>query len=55
MHDLIRLSGLLLDIALGVAALVIAVVMITAATAHDIEPDRGPPALAYLATCPVEL
>lgn len=55
MHDLIRLSGTLLDIALAVGAIVIAVVMITAATAHDIEPDRGPPALAYLATCPVEL
>lgn len=53
MHDLIRLSGLVLDIALGVGVFVIAVVFITAATAHDIEPDRGPPALAYLATCPI--
>ena len=53
MHDLIRLSGTLLDIALAVGAIVIGVVMITAATAHDIEPDRGPPALAYLATCPI--
>lgn len=52
MHDLIRLSGLVLDAALILGAIVIGVVFITAATAHDIEPDRGPPALAYLATCP---
>lgn len=55
MHDLIRLSGLALDVALIIGAIVIGAVLITAATAHDIEPDRGPPALAYLATCPVEL
>jgi hypothetical protein len=42
-----------LDLALGAAFAVILVVLFTRCTHRDVDVDRGPPALRYLATCPV--
>ena len=42
-----------LDIALTVSLAVILLVLLSRCAHHDVGVDRGPPALRYLATCPV--
>ena len=42
-----------LDIAMGAGLAVILIVLLSRCDHHDVDVDRGPPALRYLATCPV--